>query len=236
MKTHNNFFLLLIIVFGACTPKITNNIINSNVEELSQNETIYVFDLNEDIPENAILIGNTKIDGRGLPENCTYEKVIYQAKQEAKNSNANIVKLTKLKSPNFIKSCYGIEADLYQMDSIIEFSNLPDTANYSLIHFIRPDSYFGGLVNFNIRDDQGKMIVKLKNNSKFTHKVTSFGMNVFWVPNVGDTSIEINVVKGQEYYVNCKMIQTYLGNDKVMDLVRNKKGKKMFDSIKNTQE
>lgn len=236
MKIYNYYFLLLISSFVACTPKITNNIINTNVKKLSPNETIHVFDLDEDISENAIFIGSIKIDGRGLPEDCTYEKVIYQAKQEAKTSNANIVKLTKLKSPDFIKSCYRIEADFYQSDSIIQFSDLPDTANYALIHFFRPSSDFASLRYFQITDSQGNMLVELKNNSKFTHKVTSFGLNVFWAPNVGDKSIEINVVKGQEYYVNCKMIQTYMGNDKIMDLVRNIKGKKMFDSVKNTQE
>lgn len=236
MKTRNYFFLLLIIVFGACSTKISSNIINSNPKKLSPNETIYVFDLDEDIPENATSIGSIKIDGRGLPKNCTYEKLIYQAQQEARSSNANIVKITKLESPDFIKSCYSIEASLYQIDSLIQFSSLPDSANYSLIHFFRPDSFFGSLRNFDIKDAQGNKLVMLKNNSKFTYKVTKFGKNVFWAPNVGDKSISINVVKGQEYYVNCRMVQTYMGSDKIMDLERNKKGKKMFDSVKNTQE
>jgi hypothetical protein len=60
-------------------------------------------------------------------------------------------------------------------------------------------------------------------------------MNKFWTPKVGDTSIEINVVKGQEYYVNCKRVPTYFENDRVMDLLRNKAGKKLFNSVKKTQ-
>jgi hypothetical protein len=235
MKMYNYYFLLLITVFVACTPKVTNNIINTNVKELSQNETIHIFDFDEDVPDNAIFIGNIKVNGRGIEENCTYEIVCNKARQAAKKSNANIVKLTKIKSPNLIRACYKIEADLYQMDTIIQFSSLPDTADYALIHFVRPDAFFAALVNFNITDDQGNMIVRLKNNSKFTHKVTSFGMKKFWTPKVGDTSIEINVVKGQEYYVNCKRVPTYFENDRVMDLIRNKAGKKLFDSVKKTQ-
>ena len=227
--------LKIVLTFGAiyiligCAPKITSTLVEQSGKSKKE-EVIHIYDLDETIPQNSIFKGDVKIGDTGLSTDCKYDKVISEAKKVARNANANIIKLIEVKRPSLVSSCYRIKAKLYSNENIQKEAVLPNT-DYSVIHFYRPNIFFGAAIKFKIYDNQGQLIVAMKNNSKFTYKIQEFGEEIFWSPKVGRDSIKLKITKGKEYYVNCKMVQTFTGNLRQMELIRAEKGKKEFDLI-----
>ena len=235
MKRHNIIAVIGLVILTSCSPKITSNITSERNIELDENATIHVYEVDDQIPSNSKLIGNIKIGDTGLSTNCKYDKVIKEAKNEAKKANANIIKITELKTPDLLSSCYRIKADLYFAENVPISRALPDGSNYALIHFYRPNNFFGSAIKFKILDSNGARVIGLKNNSRYSYKTTSYGKQIFWAPKVGKQSIVISIKEGQEYFVNCKMVQTFTGSDKTMKLVRFNKGELEMKATKRKQ-
>ncbi|MFZ1791253.1 MAG: hypothetical protein WAT92_23200 [Saprospiraceae bacterium] len=235
MKTKFNFLIFIVVGFIGCGPKVTSNKIVRDANQFSNKELIHIYEIDEDIPQEADYLGNIEIGYSGFSNKCGYLTVINEAKKQAKMASANIVKITELKKPDFGNTCYRLKGDLFHVDSMVQFSTLPLDADYALVHFYRPKGYAGSLVKFSIVNALNESVVKLKNDSKFSYKIKNFGEQTLWTPSVGFNPVVLIAERGKEYYIKCDFIESKFDDDRMFTIVRNQKGKMEFESVKKLQ-
>ena len=207
--------VLGVLMLQSCSPKIKANLSTETHQPLDSETDILIVKQNEKIPENSIFIGDLKIGDSGFSTDCGYTKVMEDAKNNAKNSGANLVHLIEVKKPNLGTTCYRIKAKLYRnlnqqsLASLSEkrtFENksrLPADADYAVIYFYRPKSSVGALIGFKIRMDESDIIGRVRNGEKFSYQIKDFGPHEFWGLTESRSSVIINVKKGEEYFVRC---------------------------------
>lgn len=109
--------LLLFIICISCSPKLRSTIDNSSRQALAKDALVVVMDVNniEDIKSEKI--GEVKIQDGGLGANCSYYENIQAFKSLAREAGANLIKITKHKTPDKWSTCHRIWADVYYVDN-----------------------------------------------------------------------------------------------------------------------
>lgn len=128
-------FLSVVIItlfFNSCSPRISTSI-SKSYNPLPENTEIQVFDLNEKLPETAILLGTISIDDTGFTTNCDYKTILEVGKAEARKAGGNILKIEEHKFPGMQSSCHQIKASIYKTDdlSMVKFLSKKDSINES---------------------------------------------------------------------------------------------------------
>jgi hypothetical protein len=109
--------IILSLLIISCSPIIKSNLGEYKFAQLNNDIPIHIVELDKVIPKNSKFIGKLKIGDNytGLVANCEYDEIILIAKEESRKLGANIIKLVKIKEPDyFTSSCYRIEAELYR--------------------------------------------------------------------------------------------------------------------------
>lgn len=145
--------LITSIIIVSCSSNIKTNTFNKKYTALKYNEPVYILKLNEKNPTQNSPIGNLTIGTPKATFDCGYNKVINDARANARKIGANIIHLTEVKKPSkssFGNLCYRIKANFYQdfdsktlndLDKIIlarNKSRLPKDADYAMVYFYKP--------------------------------------------------------------------------------------------------
>lgn len=109
------YFAIIILAAGlilsSCSPNVSTKIFNDNYRNsVPANETVLVYNLLMDEPKDAFVVGSIDIDDTGFTVNCGRVRIMSLVKEEARKMGANAVKVTSLKEPDMISSCYRISA------------------------------------------------------------------------------------------------------------------------------
>lgn len=215
MKKSIILTILIAVILQSCSPKIRTNLATETFKPLAAETEILIVNPNEKVPADFKFVGELKIGDSGFSTACGYSKVISDAKESAKKSGANLIHLTEVKKPNLGSTCYRIKAKLYrnlnqevlaglsEKRSFENQSRLPADADYAVIYFYRPKNYSGSFVGFKIRMDDETVIGRVRNGEKFAFKTTDFGKHEFWGKTESKSSVNIDIKKGQEYFVRC---------------------------------
>ena len=242
---HLIFSLLLLSSILGCKPKISKNIISNNYAPLDfKTELIILNDL-EIIPKSTEFIGEITIKDSGANSPCGYAKTFEDVKYNAKMSGANVIVLTKISTINLSNTCYKIKASLFRsMDEKSKLaiqkniekknkSRLAEDADYAIIYFYRPVTGYNLTTKYKIQINQEPTSIgKLSSGDRFYFKTKKFGKNRFWVRKNEEYSIEIDVKKGQEYFVKCAVNLEQIINNFEIKLMETHFGKKEFEQIK----
>lgn len=108
--------VLCLISFVSCSPKLRSSIIKK-MPELSKDELVVVIDI---LDEQEILgekIGEIKATDNGLSNNCSYYENINNLKALARQSGANLIKITGHKPADKFSSCHRLWATIYKVDN-----------------------------------------------------------------------------------------------------------------------
>ncbi|MFD1064289.1 hypothetical protein ACFQ1Q_13620 [Winogradskyella litorisediminis] len=105
-------FILILFTVTACGPKV-RSVINTQRQPLPYNATVIVvaYDENPDIIGEEI--GEVKIQDGGLAAQCSYYENVQNLKAEARESGANLIKITKHKKPDGWSTCHRVWGTLY---------------------------------------------------------------------------------------------------------------------------
>jgi len=201
----------------ACSPGVRISLSSDPSHELNPNEKIYVVHNYDDLPAGANYLGRLKTKDSGLSiTSCGYDEIIADAKEEARKKGANIIALTKIKQPNLWTGCYRVKANLYynktpsfvaRLENNLALANqstLPAEADYAVVHFYRPKYYPGSVIGYDIKDDNGKVLGRIKNGTVFQYKTTEFGETTFFAKNDKE-QVTLDLQPGQEYYLRCSV-------------------------------
>lgn len=231
--------LTQVIVLFSCSPRIKTFVENQNQKQkLDPNSKIYVIALNEELKITAKKIANLEIGETGFTSKCDYEDVIKQAKLKAKEFGANVVKVTKHKYPEGIRSgCHKIDVDLFFTENITELEkNHPqnqqknESWEYSLLYIYRMHGY-GNETSFDLYLDNKKLhtipnsfktIVKIPKEviQKLTAKTSNY-----------QTELSINFENGNEYFLECEVTLEPMLNAPRLKLKDYQIGKHIFNNF-----
>lgn len=213
-KTSILVSLILFIPFLSCSPKIKTSLSKEFSSDQITSEEVFIIHSEEQIPNKAELVGNLKITKNGITKDCSYQEIIALAKETAKSKNANLIFLSELKRPDQFTECYRISGQMYVSHDPIVLSRLKENLDkqnpsrisedqdYAIVHFYRPKKYAGSLVGFKVKMED-EVIGKVQNGKRFTVKIRDFGKKKFWAKTETEESIEIDIKKGEEYFVRC---------------------------------
>ncbi|WP_111306964.1 hypothetical protein [Confluentibacter sediminis] len=110
MKNALTIFLLICIV--SCAPKL-RSAVTKQLPALSEKELVVVLDIMDDQIISEEKIGDIKAIDNGFSNNCSYYENILNLKALAKQSGANLIKLTKHKPADRLSSCDRLWATIY---------------------------------------------------------------------------------------------------------------------------
>ena len=240
----NPIIILLIVSIGvSCTPKVSSTLLDNTYDALSENENVYVFEQDDSLFSDLKKVGELKIGDSGFSTNCGYDIVLEKAKETARKSGANVVKITEVKNPGFASTCYRIKGILYRAinnEILIEMekhfallneSRLPEDADYSILYFYRPRNSYGSLIGYKVKNEQKEEIGRVRNGEKFEFKTKEFGPQFFYGKTESLDSLTINVKRGQEYFIRCGIKTGFAVGVPVLTLMENSKGIREYEAM-----
>ena len=245
MKTKMLFFLLAILFLAlqSCSPPIRTNLSGETLRPLQEEDQIIVLEVGEEVPQNSQYLGELKIGDYGFSKGCSYLEVMDLAKKTARQSGANLIVLTKLKDPSFSSKCYRVKGKLYknedrelltQLQEKKELKNksrLTGEEDYAIVHFYRPKRYVGSIVGYKVRFE-GEKIGRVRNGEKFEYKITDFGKKEFWAKTESKSVVEIDIKKGEEYFIRCDLYPGWAVGKPKLSLTENQIGIKEYEELK----
>lgn len=244
MKLLNYIGLVLILFCVSCSTSIKTQNFGSALSPLPDDAEIVVMAETDAAPANAIKLGKVRIGDSGFTTKCDYNTVIEQAKQEARKTGGNALKITKLKEPTVLGStCYRIEADILKIrdtqtylekikreqDSITR-SKFPENPDYALLYIYRPKSGVGALLNYTVHLN-GVPVAKIYNGTKEVVEIRKEGMQVIRASLETETIIGADIKFGEEYFLECGInTGVFIGRPR-LNLVDKKIGREQFEKI-----
>jgi hypothetical protein len=143
-----------------------------------------------------------------------------------------------------VSTCYRLRANIYRNlneENLIKVkgfyeqrnkSTLPEGSDYAVIYFYRPNKSEGALLGYKINTANDSVIGRVRNGEKFAYKTTKFGKQVFYDQLETKAQVEINVEKGQEYYVRCGVYTGITFGRPDIGIIENFEGRKEYASLK----
>lgn len=245
--TMKNLIISILIggtIFQSCTPRVKSSLSPSNYGSLGERTEVFVLEVNDEVPENSQYVGELRVGNSGFSTDCGYKKVLEEARRVSRNSGANLICLTEFKEPRLSNQCYRIRAKMYRnfnsesleaisaKRDLLRKSRLPKEADYAIVHFYRPQKYFGSIIRYKLRHNDKTVISKVKNGDIIEFKTKEFGKHIFWGKTETKTVVEIEIEKGQEYFVRCGVKGGITVGRPDMYLIENHVGIKEMKKIK----
>lgn len=237
--------ILYLVAFGiltGCAPTVIGKLHTKNYEPLSEKFSIHVLENNDEVPLNSEYIKDIKVGNSVIYSDCSYKKIIDIAKEMTRSAGANILKVTIFKYP-YGGSCYQLQGKIYRnLDSaslktiqarfeLRNKSTLADSADYAIIHFYRPRGGNGFLLGYNIKTTKDSIIGRMESGGHFDFKTKDFGLHSFYGVLETKASVSINIKKGEEYYVQCKVKSGVVFGRPVINLVENILGRTQYEKM-----
>ncbi|GGD30788.1 hypothetical protein [Flavobacterium orientale] len=108
-------FMIAVLGFTSCSPKITSNFVNPQ-PALNSTESVALLDIEHKLPANLVKVGDLRFQDSGFSTDCSFNSLMTKAKNEARKNGANIVKVVDKKKPDLWSSCYRLKIELYRYD------------------------------------------------------------------------------------------------------------------------
>ena len=227
----NPLTLLLIanlLSVTSCKPfyytKIEQTIPISNTEE-----SIQVFGLSAEIPDDAEVLGTVKVGESGFTatKNCTFENVLNTAKERAKAAGGNALKIVYHIPPGK-STCHRIKAKILRLQDIKTVVQNTQSLNktYAILNiYCEPDTNY---IDYDLHLNDS-IICKVSKNLRTSVAVKKEGLNTIWAQIDQKTEIQVNIEFGQVYYLKCNLLPGDAGKQPLLRIVDSQEGSRSFN-------
>lgn len=109
--------LVVIFLFSSCSPRV-NSSFTKKYPAADPEAAVTVYDLTDNVPANAEMLGDIHIDDTGFSSNCDYLTVLNIAKTQARQVGGNVLKIKTHRYPDASSSCHRIYAQVYKLSDV----------------------------------------------------------------------------------------------------------------------
>ena len=225
--------LTITLLTTACAPKIRTKV-SQKYAPLDYQEEVLVLEPEDASPEGAEVLGTVKVGDSGMTMQCNYAQVMEKAKEEARKSGGNAIKITEHKVPNFMSSCHRITADILRADATqLSFLKTADdeidsTLDHAVLYVYRGKGT-GALVSYNVYLGD-EVICRVTNKFRQKIKVYQTGSAELWAKTESKAAVPIDLVKGKSYYLRCSVSMGVMVGRPSLELVNSRTGSKEYQT------
>lgn len=106
------FIAILPFLLISCGASIKSTFTSQN-KALTIEDKVAFLDIQNNVPENAKKIGESKFGDSGFSTDCGFNTNLISARKLARANGANIVKVIKKTTPDLWSSCYRMTVEFY---------------------------------------------------------------------------------------------------------------------------
>lgn len=236
MKKSYLFILFFLIILTSCTPRISKSIQRHGVR-MGRFDPVVVLSIDDSLPSTAIELGTIKVrDRRWQIDKCNFNKVLIDAKAEARHVGGNMIKVFKDDIDiEPLDTCHKISAKIFLVkDSIFIKTHVKVDSSlfgkgYSLVHFYRPSAY-GLLVSYNIHDGDD-VLTRSKYDWKTSVRISKYGRRDFWGRTEMKGKCSIDIKPERHYYVKCGIRTGLVVGVPKLEVMETELGKYEYDQV-----
>jgi hypothetical protein len=232
MKKLFPVIIMMATLCYSCSPRITTYTHKINAKTTPVKD-IKVYDLSTQEPDKYEVLGAVKIKGRGWL-NCEYKSVVNKAKLEAQKIGGNSIVITNHFKPDEYNTCHRINAKITDTNSNgikdMKLTDIPDSANYSVIHLYRPPGR-GAIVTYQVNLGDNALW-RIRHNSYNSVNVENINDSILWAQTEVKVETPIKIEKGKEYFVKCGVSTGIFFGRPHMEVVNNNIGYFEYKKIK----
>lgn len=237
-RPHASAMLFAALVLFSCGPSVRAVMVEGAQVPyaIAPGRPIEVLGVAEPIPEGAIKLGTVKIGDTGFSTSCGWERVLAEAKNEARKAGGDLIKITAHEPPGFASSCHHISAVLLWADSTImagvakrREATVDSTWDYAMLYVYRSGGV-GPLVSYNLHLGDS-MICRVKNKSTFEIKINQEMRTNLWARTEARSEVPLDVRFGHSYYLRCAVQMGAFVGQPFLELVDPVTGKFEYDAI-----
>ncbi|MGN7787968.1 DUF922 domain-containing protein [Niabella sp. 22666] len=107
--------LTALLCLAGCSAKLGKNILEKR-PPLTADEFVLVLRQSDDFNNDGVKIGSIRSVDNGFSTNCSYNEVIGDLKDMARQYGANVIKITRRLNPDKWSTCERIYADIYKVN------------------------------------------------------------------------------------------------------------------------
>ncbi len=160
--------------------------------------------------------------------------VLEQAKLEARQNGANVVKITEHKRPNIMSTCHRMKVTFYCLE---DTSVLPkpfeepilEDVDYALLHVYRSNPV-GALIGYDLMLGDSTLC-RVKNNFMDVIHITAEGPNLLWAKTEKKTEVPITLEHGKSYFLECGIKAGVLVGRPTLELIDYRRGKEEYERL-----
>ncbi len=223
-------FLGMLLIAG-CAPKVRTNI-SQKYPALNFDEDVLRIPDQTKAPEGAELLGEVRVGDSGVTTNCSYALVLEKAKEEARKSGGNAIRVIEHKKPDLMSSCHRIIAEVFRLswDQALGLQQ-DDTKTDSLIDhailYVYRDGGRGAFVSYNLNLGDS-VICRVSNRFRQKIEIRNEGNYELWAKTESKASVPIKFVIGRTYYLRCGVGMGILLGRPTLDLVDRVTGEREY--------
>lgn len=118
MKILNLLFVFFLpFILGSCAPKVLTDIVKKYPSRVVV-DSVRLYEVGQEVPESAELIGSVKVVDSGASTKCNYDQVVALAKQETSKNGGNALALVEHRKPTLLgSSCHQIAGNMLWIDT-----------------------------------------------------------------------------------------------------------------------
>jgi len=170
-------------------------------------------------------LGHISAGNSSTSVHCDYVAVISSIRHKAAALGGNLAHITSLKSPTFISSCYGVEADVYRVSDISPYLKLraqpsADTAGqYAVLYVYRLKDTLLPSEGYNLHLGKDSILCRIHGKTAHAFLVAQGGKVTVWAQTGVRRELTLNLEQGKSYYIRCGIASGSARQQPVLELV-----------------
>ncbi len=114
-KTYLFFLTVPIFLLCSCNPQGISKI-EKSYPILAYHEYVKVYNIDDEVPLGAEVLGTVKVINSDYSSKCNYESAVDEACLEARKVGGNAIKIIEHMKPNFWVSCHRVNAEILRIE------------------------------------------------------------------------------------------------------------------------
>ena len=205
--------LALMSCLSGCSPKISQTLNGPALTALAPDAPVLVVGDLEPAPVGCAVLGTLRVGDSGVTINCGFDRMVAEAKSQARKLGGNILKITEIIEPNMSSTCYRISAEVMftpdlkaveatqqRLREQADKSRLPAGTPYALLYAYRPAGFGASAVSYDLHLDDS-VVYHVRYDSRTVIRLKPGAVTLWTKANAPRLTLQVE--PGKEYFLRC---------------------------------